>query len=268
MTVVVDDPLIARMSISRALPLHESSRRLRELYPECPRVYGVAVMSDLSPSALVAVGRSARDRPHGGDVRGLRRGVRQPRRRRPPVGGHAGPRRHRAGGPSARPSRAGPGTRVWRTSGSTSTPRRRSTGWASSTPPCGRSPTTRHFVDRTGLRRRQPSRDRIFALPNEAALATWVAHRSHRSLTPLFDRLLDVSGGVMSVASMWHVVGTAVVSAATQVPLLAGSSEFVSMRRGPGRARRTRRVRRARARLGSGPGGQGLAKLGQPCLLS
>ena len=41
-------PLIARMSIRRALPLHESSRRLRELYPECPRVYGVAVMGDLS----------------------------------------------------------------------------------------------------------------------------------------------------------------------------------------------------------------------------
>ena len=48
MTVVVDDPLIARMAIRRALPLHESSRRLRELYPECPRVYGVAVMGDLS----------------------------------------------------------------------------------------------------------------------------------------------------------------------------------------------------------------------------
>ncbi|MGH3580398.1 MAG: iron reductase, partial [Mycobacterium sp.] len=48
MTVMVDDPLIARMSIRRALPLHESSRRLRELYPECPRVYGVAVMGDLS----------------------------------------------------------------------------------------------------------------------------------------------------------------------------------------------------------------------------
>ena len=48
MTVVIDDPLIARMSISRTLPIHESSQRLRELYPECPRVYGVAVMSDLS----------------------------------------------------------------------------------------------------------------------------------------------------------------------------------------------------------------------------
>jgi hypothetical protein len=48
MTVAVDDPLISRMAISRTLPLHESSRRLRELYPECPRVYGVAVMGDLT----------------------------------------------------------------------------------------------------------------------------------------------------------------------------------------------------------------------------
>ena len=36
----------------------------------------------------------------------------------------------------------------------------------------------------------------------------------------------------MSLASMWHIVGAAVVSAATQVPLLAGSSELTSMRRG------------------------------------
>src|SRR3954466_2721614 len=48
MTVSVDDPLIAGMAITRTLPLHESSRRLRELYPEFPRVYGVAVMSDLT----------------------------------------------------------------------------------------------------------------------------------------------------------------------------------------------------------------------------
>ena len=48
MTVVIEDPLIAGMAIRRPLPLHESSRRLRELYPECPRVYGVAVMGDLS----------------------------------------------------------------------------------------------------------------------------------------------------------------------------------------------------------------------------
>src|SRR5215217_8571327 len=48
MTVLVDDPLISGMAMRRMLPLHESSRRLRALYPECPRVYGVAVMGDLS----------------------------------------------------------------------------------------------------------------------------------------------------------------------------------------------------------------------------
>ena len=73
--------------------------------------------------------------------------------------------------------------------------------------------------------------DDIVALPSEAALTTWVAHRSHRALDPLFARLSDVCGGAMSVASMWHIVGGAVVSAATQVPLLAGSSELTSMRR-------------------------------------
>ena len=70
------------------------------------------------------------------------------------------------------------------------------------------------------------------ALPNEAALTTWVAHRSHRALEPLFDKLFEVSDGAMSIAAMWHVVGAAVVGAATQVPLLAGSSELTSMRRG------------------------------------
>ena len=73
---------------------------------------------------------------------------------------------------------------------------------------------------------------RIVALPSEAALTTWIAHRSHRALEPLFEELVDVSGGAMSLASMWHIVGAAVVSAATQVPLLAGSSELTSMRRG------------------------------------
>ena len=54
MTTLIDDPLIAAMSIERVLPLHESSRRLRELYPQCPRVYGVAVLSDFD--IIVAAG--------------------------------------------------------------------------------------------------------------------------------------------------------------------------------------------------------------------
>jgi hypothetical protein len=73
--------------------------------------------------------------------------------------------------------------------------------------------------------------DGIVALPSEAALTTWVAHRCHRALEPLFARLWEVCGGAMTIASMWHLVGGAVVGAATQVPLLAGSSELTSMRR-------------------------------------
>jgi hypothetical protein len=92
-------------------------------------------------------------------------------------------------------------------------------------------PDDPYYGGRVGVRRRLPSRDRIVALPNEAALTTWVAHRSHRALEPLFDKLFSVSDGAMSVAAMWHVVGAAVVGAATQVPLLAGSSELTSMRR-------------------------------------
>ena len=107
MTAVIDDPLIAGMVIRRVLPLHESSRRLRALYPECPRVYGVAVMSDVSkrrwwPLAVRADQRAARC-----DVRRRRRGDGQPGGRRPAVGRHAGPHRHR---PGRRAGRArGPG---------------------------------------------------------------------------------------------------------------------------------------------------------------
>jgi len=63
-------------------------------------------------------------------------------------------------------------------------------------------------------------------------LTTWVAHRSHRALAPLFAAISDVSDNAVWPASMWHIVGSAVVGAATHVPILAGSSELVSMRRG------------------------------------
>jgi stalled ribosome alternative rescue factor ArfA len=75
------------------------------------------------------------------------------------------------------------------------------------------------------------ARDGMVRLPSEAALTTWVAHRSHRALEPLFASIDDVSGGAISQASMWHIVGAAVVGAATHIPLLARSSEVTSMRR-------------------------------------
>ena len=69
-------------------------------------------------------------------------------------------------------------------------------------------------------------------LPSEAALTTWVAHRCHRTLEPLFAKLHAVSGGAIPVAAMWHIVGSMVVAAATQVPQLAGADELAAMRRG------------------------------------
>ncbi len=93
-------------------------------------------------------------------------------------------------------------------------------------------PDDPHLATRSSVGAVRTTRDGIVMLPSEGgALTTWVAHRSHRALSPLFAKLVEVTEGAMPVAAMWNVVGTAVVSAATQVPLLAGSSELTSMRR-------------------------------------
>ena len=255
MTVLIEDPLIAGMAIRQTLPLHESSRRLRELYPECPRVYGVAVMGDLSRRRWWPLAEAVDDRSLAGDVRDRRRGDRQPGGGGPAVGRHAGPRRRRPRRAAGRARGSRLGHRPGEPLGA-----------------CGF-----RGCDRLGRRRRSAAAgaarrssaladDGIVALPSEAALTTWVAHRSHRALEPLFARLFDVCAGAMSVASMWHIVGGAVVSAATQVPLLAGSSELTSMRR-------AQAVLDALVGFGlpvrgteSDDSTEGLAKLGQPCL--
>src|SRR5437763_1295784 len=69
-------------------------------------------------------------------------------------------------------------------------------------------------------------RDGLVRVPSEAALITWVAHRCHRTLESLFGKLHMVSAGVVSIATMWHIVGSVVVTAATQLPQLAGSDEL------------------------------------------
>ncbi len=43
MTTLIDDPLIAAMTIDRMLPLHESSRRLRELVLDALVSFGLPV---------------------------------------------------------------------------------------------------------------------------------------------------------------------------------------------------------------------------------
>ena len=220
MTVLVEDPLIAGMAIRQTLPLHESSRRLRELYPECPRVYGVAVMGELSrrrwwPLAeAVTTDRLQAMFEIAAEETDSRAAVAQQL---------AATLAHVVVGRVV-PLVVLEG-RAWDTGLENLWVHVDSEGaidWVGVV-----DPQLRALPDDPAL-----EDDDIVALPSEAALTTWVAHRSHRALDPLFARLSDVCGGAMSVASMWHIVGGAVVSAATQVPLLAGSSELTSMRRG------------------------------------
>jgi hypothetical protein len=223
MTILVEDPLISSMAIRQPLPLHESSRRLRELYPECPRVYGVAVMGDLSRrrwwplTEAVTADRlqtmfdiAAQETDSLGAVaQQLAATLAHV------VVGRVVPLLVLEG-------------RAWDTGLENLWVHVDSEGaidWVGVADAQLRAlpddPALAGGVRLAG----------IVALPSEAALTTWVAHRSHRALGPLFARLADVCGGAMSVASMWHIVGGAVVGAATQVPMLAGSSELTSMRR-------------------------------------
>lgn len=230
MTVLIEDPLIAGMAIERTLPLHESSRRLRELYPECPRVYGVAVVGDLSrrrwwplTEALSADRLQAMFDAAMAET-GNRAAVAQQLAATftHVVIGRVVPLLVLEG-------------RAWDTGLENLWVHVDSEGaidWVGVVDPTLRGlPDDPYFGGRIS-RFASAAHDGIVALPSEAALTTWVAHRSHRALEPLFARLVEISEGAITTAAMWHMVGAAVVGAATQVPLLAGSSEVVSMRRG------------------------------------
>ncbi|HET6736240.1 iron reductase [Mycobacterium sp.] len=231
MTVVVDDPLIAGMAIRRTLPLHESSRRLRELYPECPRVYGVAVMGDLSRRRWWPLAEAlTTDRLQvmfdlAAQETDSRAAVAQQL---------AATLAHVVVG-RVIPLVVLEG-RAWDTGLENLWVHVDSEGaidWVGVVDPTLRGlPDDPFFGGRSCTHAGASARRGLIALPSEPALTTWVAHRSHRALDPLFAKLAEISEGAMSVASMWHIVGGAVVSAATQVPLLAGSSEVTSMRRG------------------------------------
>jgi hypothetical protein len=219
MTVLVEDPLISSMAIRQALPLHEASRRLRELYPECPRVYGVAVMGDLSrrrwwPLAeAVTTDRLQKMFDIAAEETDSRAAVAKQL---------AATLAHVVVGRVV-PLLVLEG-RAWDTGLENlwvHVDSESAIDWVGVVDPQLRALSDDPAVPGDG----------IVALPGEAALTTWVAHRSHRALEPLFARLSDVCGGAMTPASMWHIVGGAVVSAATQVPMLAGSSELTSMRR-------------------------------------
>lgn len=231
MTVLVDDPLIASMAIEQALPLHESSRRLRELYPECPRVYGVAVIGDVSRRRWWPLAQALTT----GRLHSMFKLAAEETESRAAVAQQlAATLAHVVVGRVV-PLLVLEG-RAWDTGIENLWVHVDSEGaidWVGVADPTLRAlPDDPFYGDRSTVRANGCAREGIVALPSEAALTTWIAHRSHRTLEPLFGKLAEVSGSAISIASMWHIVGAAVVVAATQVPLLAGSSELTSMRRG------------------------------------
>ena len=226
MTILIDDPLISAMAIDRVLPLHESARRLRELYSQCPRVYGVAVLGDVSvrrwwplTSALstdrlqTMFDAAAMDMDRRSAARQL-----------------AATLVHTVIGRVV--ALVVLEARAWDTGLENlwvHVDSDRVIDWAGVVDPTVRVlPDDPYVADDDG----DCLRDGVVRLPSEAALTTWVAHRSHRTLETLFAKLHAVSGGAISIATMWHIVGSMVVATATQVPQLAGADELTAMRRG------------------------------------
>ena len=226
MTILIDDPLIAAMAIDRMLPLHESSRRLRELYPQCPRVYGVAVLADVSVRRWWPLQSALRtDR-----LRAMFDAAALDMDRRSAARQLVATLIHTVIGRVV--ALVVLEARAWDTGLENLWVHVDSDGvidWAGVVDPTVRVlPDDPYVADDDG----DCLRDGVVRLPSEAALTTWVAHRCHRTLEPLFAKLHAVSGGAMSVATMWHIVGSMVVAAATQVPQLAGTDELAAMRRG------------------------------------
>jgi hypothetical protein len=205
------------MTIRRVLPVHESSRRLRRLTPDAPRVHGVALMADVSRrrwwplESVIGSGRLAG--MYDAAVVDLDN-------RRTAAAQVAAAFTHAVLGRvltllmlEGRAWDAGPDN-LWMHVDSEG-----AIDWAGVV-----NPTLRVLPG-------DPAGTGVVRLPGEAALATWTAHRCHRSLAPLFDELQRLSAGASTATAMWQSVGAASVITATQVPLMSGASEVVCMRR-------------------------------------
>src|SRR5215510_8699634 len=189
MTVLVDDPLIAGMAIERTLPLHESSRRLRELYPECPRVYGVAVVADLSRRR----GWPLAEALSANRLQAMFDAATAETDNRAAVAQQlAATLTHVVIGRVV-PLLVLEG-RAWDTGLENLWVHVDSEGaidWVGVVDPALRAlPDDPFFNSHADARAADYVRDGMVRLPSEAALTTWVAHRSHRALEPLFAKLV------------------------------------------------------------------------------
>lgn len=230
MRTAIHHPLIAGMDIRRELPVHESSRRLRALFPACPLVYGIAVLDDVARHRWWCLDSTRTDivlQAMFDEAAGT-------------IGPHAAARQLVASLIHEVIGRMLPLVllegRAWDVGVENLWLHRDRDGgidWAAVVDPtlrvlpddpCAAAPSG----DASGWRSRRES---VLTLPNEAALAIWVAHRCHRSLTRLFDSVYAISNGAIAVAAMWHIVGSAIIGVAAQIPRPAPVDDHVITRR-------------------------------------
>ncbi|WP_145013352.1 iron reductase [Mycobacterium marseillense] len=230
MRAAIHHPLISGMDIRRELPVHDSSRRLRGLFPACPLVYGIAVLDDVvrhrwwpldsrrTDTLLRAMFDDAADN----------------------IGPHAAARQLAASLVHEIIGRMLPLVllegRAWDVGLENLWLHRDRDGaidWAAVVDPTLRVLPDDPCVASSGGAAAgwRPRQEGVLTLPNEAALGIWVAHRSHRSLKRLFESVYVVSGGVLAITAMWHIVGSAIIGIAAQIPRPPSADDHVIIRR-------------------------------------
>lgn len=225
MTSTGEDPLIARMVIRRRFALHESCTRLRQLHPQCPRTYGVAVLADVNKrrwfplDSVFTIDRlrirfdetaALTDRRAAGNVLAARL-IHEVLGRLLPLVLLEG--------------------RAWDTGLENlwvHFDRDNDIDWVAVVDPTVRALPDDPWINGTDERSHT---DTVVVLPSESALTTWAAHRCHRTLAPLFVWLHAVCEGAISISSMWQLLGSTVVVAAAQLPRRTAQDEAISFRR-------------------------------------
>ena len=229
MPTAIDHPLITRMDVRRELPVHESSRRLRELFPACPLVYGIAVLDDVTRHRWWPIDSKQTDtllRVMFDDAAN-------------DIGPHAAARQLTATLVHEIIGRMLPLVllegRAWDVGLENlwmHLDREGAIDWAAVVDPTLRVlPDDPCVADPTGDAAAQRWRQKgVVAVPSESALTTWVAHRCHQSLTRLFDSLSAICNGAVAVPAMWHIVGSAIIAIAAQIPRPASADELITCR--------------------------------------